>query len=263
MSGADRFTEASGPSLRFHARGTGPHTMLFFHGLTGSIESWDAIAPVLEPHARLVMADQRGAGLSEKVRHAYDLDDLVADATAVLEAAGVDGPVTLVGHATGAALAFAFAGAHPVRVARMILLSPSVDADPERAKYLAERSAVAAREGMRAIVDTVLDRSWPADRRGDGAAFSAYRARFLAIDPVCYAQANAVLASARLAPVIDGWSGRVHLVAGARDLLRPPQAVQALKARLRQATLTEIDAVHLSPMQAPALVAAEIRAALA
>jgi len=263
MPAADRFTESSGPSLRFQVRGAGQTTLLFFHGLTGSVESWDAIAPVIEPHARLVMADQRGAGLSEKVRHAYDLDDLVADATAVLDAPRVDGPVTIVGHATGAALAFAFAGAHADRVARMILVSPSVDADPTRAKYLAERSAIAAREGMRAIVDTVLDRSWPPDRRGDGAAFAAYRARFLAIDPVCYAQANAVLASARLAPVIDGWSGRVHLVAGAHDLLRPPQTVQALKARLRDATLAVIDAVHLSPMQAPALVAAEIRAAVA
>jgi 3-oxoadipate enol-lactonase len=116
---------------------------------------------------------------------------------------------------------------------------------------------------MRSIADAVLDRSWPPDRRGDRVAFAAYRARFLAIDPVCYAQANAVLASADLGGAIATWPGRCHLVAGTHDLLRPPAAVAALRARMRHATMTEIAAVHLSPMQAPGAVAAEIVATLA
>jgi hypothetical protein len=48
----------------------------------------------------------------------------------------------------------------------------------------------ARREGMRAIVDRVFERTYPAHDLGDPAVYAEHRGRTLAIDPVCYAHAN-------------------------------------------------------------------------
>ena len=51
---------------------------------------------------------------------------------------------------------------------------------------------------MRAIVDMVFERTYPPHDRGDPETYAEHRGRFLAIDPVCYAHANAMLAQVAL-----------------------------------------------------------------
>ncbi len=78
------FNEING-SLRYELRGEGKPTLILCHELGGSLESWSEAARLLQPHFRILLWDQRGAGLSEKIvearpleRHADDLERLVA-----------------------------------------------------------------------------------------------------------------------------------------------------------------------------------------
>lgn len=255
---SEAWLETRGASIRYAVTGHGPQSLVMFHGLTGSIEIWDDVAQRLEGQCRIVRADQRGAGLSEKVRTRFEIGDLVEDAVAVIEASGASAPYVLCGHASGAAIAVSVADRLASQVSGLVLCAPALGATPERAKLLLERSAVAVREGMRAIIDDGLSRSYPPEMIRDRGVYEDYRARFLAIDPVCYAAANRVLATVSLDGALSRLSAPCLLVAGQHDLMRPPQLVAEARGRIATAELVVIDSGHIMPLQAPAELAGAI-----
>lgn len=255
---SETWLETRGTCLRYCVTGNGRHSLVMFHGLTGSIEIWETVAQRLEGQCRVVRADQRGAGLSEKVRAPYEIGDLVEDGVAVIEASGAPPPYVLCGHASGAAIAVGVADMLAARVSGLVLCAPALGATPERARLLLARSEVAVREGMRAIIDDGLSRSYPPDMIRDRAVYEAYRARFLAIDPVCYGAANRVLATVNLDMALARLSAPCLLVAGQHDLMRPPQLVAEAQGRIANAEMVVIDSGHIMPLQAPAELASAI-----
>jgi 3-oxoadipate enol-lactonase len=214
------------------------------------------VVPALEQDFRILRADQRGAGLSEKVRTPFGLDDLVSDAHRVMQAAGLAPPYYVAGIASGAAIAVALALRHPEEVAALALCAPSLGTNPDRVHYLLERSETARREGMGAIVDMVFERTYPKHDRGDPEVYAEHRARFLAIDPVCYAHANRMLAEVALEPSLRDIACRCLLLAGRHDEMRPPAQVERYAALFARAELALIDSGHIMVVQAPDAVAA-------
>jgi 3-oxoadipate enol-lactonase len=214
----------------------------------------------LEADFRILRADQRGAGLSEKVRAPFGLDDLVADMHRVMQTAGLAPPYCVAGIASGAAIAVALALRHPGEVAALALCAPSLGTDPDRRHYLLERSETARREGMRAIVDMVFERTYPSHDRGDPESYAEHRGRFLAIDPVCYAHANAMLAEVALEPLLQQIKCPCLLLAGRHDQMRPPDQVERYAALFARAELAVVDSGHIMVVQAPDAVAAAMRA---
>ena len=59
--------DANGISIHFELGGKGPSVVLL-HEMGGTLDSWDGIAPALAREYRILRYDQRGSGLSEKVR---------------------------------------------------------------------------------------------------------------------------------------------------------------------------------------------------
>jgi pimeloyl-ACP methyl ester carboxylesterase len=109
-----------GLSVHYLEEGRGPAVALV-HGLGGFAASWRPILAALAPRATLLAPDLPGFGRSAKPRVRYGLDFFAEALGAFLDARGA-GQVTLVGHSLGAAVAFAFARAHPQRVDRIALL---------------------------------------------------------------------------------------------------------------------------------------------
>ena len=143
-------------SLHYCVSGVGPRSLVLIHELAGTLESFDHMVPALDADFRILRADQRGAGLSEKVRAPFGLDDLVTDTLALLQTAGLKPPYYVAGIASGAAIAAALALRCPNEVAALALCAPSLGTNPDRRHYLLERSETAKCEGMRAIVDMVF-----------------------------------------------------------------------------------------------------------
>lgn len=110
-------------------RGAPEHPVVFIHGLgLDNLSSFyfTLANPVAHAGAEVILYDQRGHGLSECPPTGYRLSDSVADLVAILGALGVDGPVHLVGHSYGGAIALRFALAYPQRVASMLLIEAHV-----------------------------------------------------------------------------------------------------------------------------------------
>jgi len=253
------FAEHPDVSLHYRVSGGGARSLVLIHELAGTLESFDQVVPALEADFRILRADQRGAGLSEKVRTPFGLDDLVADTLALMRTAGLAPPYYVAGIASGAAIAAALALRCPREVAALALCAPSLGTNPDRRHYLLERSDLAQRVGMRAIVDMVFEKTYPQHDRGDPQAYAAHRARFLAIDPVCYDHANRMLAEVDLESSLAQIACPCLLLAGRHDQMRPPAQVERYAHLLRRAELAIIDSGHIMVVQAPDAVAQAMR----
>ncbi|HWK44423.1 MAG TPA: alpha/beta hydrolase [Stellaceae bacterium] len=247
-------------TIRYEVSGGGTKDIVLLHELGGSLESFDGVVGALDGAFRILRYDQRGAGLSEKPRRAFTQADHVADLSQLMAAAGFAPPYRFAGVAAGAAIAVGFALDHPAAVDGLALCAPALTVAPDRNHYLTERSMAAMRDGMAAIVDATLDRSYPEIVRRDRAIFDAYRGRFLANDPVGYAHANLALAGSDLEDRLGDLRMPCLVVAGLHDLLRPPSAVEPLARRIADADYAVIDSGHLMPVQAPHELAARLHA---
>src|SRR5262245_41530151 len=185
--------DANGISIYFEVAGEGPAVQLL-HEMGRTLASWDGIFPALSALFRTLRYDQRGSGLSEKVRQAITTELLVEDLEAVLQISALPAPYHFVTVAAATMQALIYMTRHPDRVASFTFCNPFTGADPSRVAALEERAALAERDGMRKALAVTLDKSWPPDI-GERAAYATYRARFELIDAVHMmpAQAPAVL----------------------------------------------------------------------
>ena len=104
-------------------RGEGP-TLLLLHGWPDTRHLFDdVVEDFVGAGYRVATVDLRGCGESEKppATEAYEMHHLVEDVARVIEHLG--GPVTLIGHDWGAALAWAVATFRPDLVEALVVLS--------------------------------------------------------------------------------------------------------------------------------------------
>jgi 3-oxoadipate enol-lactonase len=247
-------------SLRYAVSGAGARSLVLIHELAGTLESWDYVLPKLEADFHVLRYDQRGTGLSEKVRAPFSLDDMVSDIERLLATSGLKPPYDVAGIASGAAIAVGLALRRPAEVGALALCAPSLQTDPDRRHYLLDRSEKAKREGMRAIIDRVFERTYPKDGAIGPEICAEHRARFLAIDPVCYAHANRMLSEVALEPLLSRVVCRCLLLAGRHDQMRPPDQVNRYATRFARAEFALIDSEHIMVVQAPDAVADAMRA---
>lgn len=83
----------------------------------------------LSPWFRVITFDPRGAGRSDRPTTGYRLDDHVADAVAVLQAAGAD-RASVVAGSSGANTAALLAARSPDQVQRLVLIGAAIDVGP-------------------------------------------------------------------------------------------------------------------------------------
>lgn len=231
------------------------------------MDSFAPLMPALETQCRVLRYDQRGQGGAAPVEGEFGMAQQADDLAQAIAAAGdaLAAPYWLLGVAAGCAVAVTYAARHPDKVAGLILCSPALSMPPERAENLRRRAAFAEEQGMAAIVDDTLARSWPEQANADADApqrFVAYRARLLNADVHSYAAANRALADYKMDADLARLQCPVTLIAGLYDQVRPPSVVSALLQQLPNARYLELPGAHLLPQQAPQALLAEIAASM-
>jgi class 3 adenylate cyclase len=128
-----RYAKTDGPHIAYQVVGDGPVDLLEINfGTTFSIASiddqpqWSRFEARLASFTRLLRFDRRGIGLSDSIDPSVPptLEDFVADAVAVLDAADSQGAV-LFGSMMGGLVALGLAGAHPERATALVLVNSS------------------------------------------------------------------------------------------------------------------------------------------
>jgi pimeloyl-ACP methyl ester carboxylesterase len=119
--------------VRFNtlSMGRGARNLVFVHGMVlDNLACWYlTIAPTLAPHASLLMYDLRGHGFSDQPPTGYSMIDQTDDLAGIIEASGIDHPVTVVGKSFGGLVALTFATRFPELVESLVVLEPPVGED--------------------------------------------------------------------------------------------------------------------------------------
>ncbi len=99
----------------------GQPTVLMLHGFPEFWMGWAEVMDLLAPARRVLAPDQRGYNTSDKPEalEDYELDHLVGDIAELIDQ--LDGPVVLVGHDWGGAVAWAVAARHPDKLDRLVI----------------------------------------------------------------------------------------------------------------------------------------------
>jgi len=250
--------EVNGTALRYQLTGAGPATLVLVHEMGGTLDSWDAIMPVLGYGRRVLRYDTRGAGLSEKIKGEVTWDQMADDLFALLDALGITGKVALAGIAVGAAIAVHFAARYPDRAAALVLHGPAVGVAADRRQATLDRARDAETAGIRAMADAAMASSYPPVVRHDPAAFTAFRARWLSNDPESYAAINRMLANESIEHELDRLACPTLITAGRHDTLRPPALIRPMADRVPGGQFLELNTGHFASVQTPGLMAQAI-----
>ena len=250
------WADVNGVALRYKLGGEGP-ALVMLHEMGGTLESWDDVCPLLRGR-QLLRYDFRGSGLSQKLTGTPQLDDLVADLVALLDAVGLPGPVAIAGIAVGAAIGLRFAARYPARAVALVAMSPATGLADHRRRAAIELAERIEREGMRERILERIDQSFPRVYRTDARRFEGFRGRVLGNDPRSYAAIYRMLAKMDLSADLPRIACPVLLLAGHTDQTRPPDQVRALAEAIPRATFVEVASGHVMPMLTPDLVAAQV-----
>lgn len=252
------FTTANGISIHYKLAGQKGPVVLLLHEMGGSLDSWDKVAPGLSENHRVMRYDQRGAGLTEKVRQAYSNETAVEDLESLLKELKLDPPYHVVAVAAASTQVLLFGERHPDWVASLVLCNPALGVDPSRAGQLNERADRAEREGMRAVMAITLEKSYPPELT-DRETYEEYRGRYLGNDPVGFAFANRMLARTNVTSMLPDIKCPTMVVAGRQDTVRPAAVSEEIAGKIPGARFELIDAGHFMPTTGPAALLGLLR----
>lgn len=258
------WAQCNGVSLRYVREGNAQSPRLVLvHEMGGCLESWDGVVPLLARSHSTLRFDQRGAGLSEKPRAAFSIDDLVADLCGLLDAVGWSGPVAFAGCAVGAAVALRLAARHPARVSAVVAMAPATGLSAQKVPDTLQLADRLEREGVRARITERFDHSYAPRYFVNEAERAQALGRLLAQDPHGYAQTYRMLCTLDMQDDLPRIRCPVLVLAGQHDGTRPPAGVEAVAASIPGARFGVLDSGHVMPVLVPRLVAEAITMFLA
>jgi pimeloyl-ACP methyl ester carboxylesterase len=117
----DGYVSVRGIRLHYVDYGGEGEVVVALHGLIQNAHAFDAIAPALVPHVRLLALDFRGRGLSDWGRPAcYRFPEYLLDLRDFLRALGLD-RLALIGTSLGGFVARLYSMAYPQTISRLVL----------------------------------------------------------------------------------------------------------------------------------------------
>jgi pimeloyl-ACP methyl ester carboxylesterase len=244
------FRDTNGCSFHYKLEGNSGPTVILLHEIGGSLDSWDGIVPGLASRARVFRYDQRGFGLSEKVRQQYTIDTLVDDLEAFITDLALPAPYHVVSLAASSMQALNFNDRRGRDVGSLIFCNPAPGVDPSRAGALENVASQAVEGGIRAILPLMLDKSYPPEL-SDRATYEAYRGRYLANDPVGFALAFRMMARNNLIGSLANVKCPALVIAGRQDFIRAVSVTEGIAGKISGARFEIIDAGHFMPTTSP------------
>jgi pimeloyl-ACP methyl ester carboxylesterase len=248
------FVTANGTSFHYRLEGNSGPTIILLHEIGGALESWDGIVPKLTGDFRVLRYDQRGFGLSEKVRQPYSIGTLTDDLEGLIAGLGLTAPFHIVSLAASSMQALEFHRRGPGRIASLVFCNPAPGVEPARAGALENVAALAEREGIRGVLPTMLDKSYPPEL-SDRATYEAYRGRYIANDPVGFGLAFRMMAHTNMAAELPAIGCPTLVIAGRQDAIRAIPVTEGIAAKIPGARFEIIDAGHFMPTTSPAALA--------
>jgi 3-oxoadipate enol-lactonase len=216
-------------------------------GSTGVM--WDPQVPRLADRLRVVRYDHRGHGGSPVPPGPYSLDDLGADALALLDRLDLE-RVDWCGLSLGGMVGMWLAINAPERIDRLVLCCTSARLGPP--EMWADRAATVRAEGVEAIADAGIGR-WLTEGfiEREPEKTAAVRAMLAATPDEGYAGCCAAIEHMDLIPELGAVRAPTLVIAGRQDPATPPEHGERIAAGIPGARLELVDAAHLATIEQP------------
>jgi 3-oxoadipate enol-lactonase len=225
---------------------------------------WRPVAERLAGKAAVVIYDARGHGESGKPPGPYTVELFAEDLDNLLEHLGWDKAV-VAGASMGGMVALAFAGLFADRTAALGLIDTTAWYGPDAPKNWAARADQAVRQGLQSLVGFQTTR-WFGDefRAKNPQVMQACVDVFLKNDVPAYVEACRMLGKADNRWALSTLTMPVAVVVGEEDYAAPPAMAEAMHQAVKGSTYTVLPkARHLTPLEVPDIIAAELERLMA
>jgi 3-oxoadipate enol-lactonase len=232
---------------RFDGPASAP-VLLLSNSLGTSLEMWDAQMPAFAGRFRVLRYDMRGHGRSAVPPGPYSIADLGKDVLALLDANAID-RVRFCGLSMGGMTGMWLGCNAPERLEKLVLCNTSAQLGlPEHWNI---RISLVQNEGMKGVAEGVIDRWFtPEFREREPQAVERVRRMLLETPPQGYAACCAAIRDQDQREAICAVPVPTLVVAGARDPATPPEHSRIIASKIPGARLVELDAAHLSNIEA-------------
>ncbi len=242
--------------LAVREEGSGPQTVVLSHSFLVDHRQFDAQIEALSDRFRVVAYDHRDHGRSGRASSSYDLERLVADAEAVIDATGA-APCHFVGLSTGGFVGMRLALASPPLLRSLTLMDTSGQSEPwwAKAKYRL-LLAIFGLVGTGPVIGSAMRSMFSSgflhdpDRQDEVAR---WRSRIAANDPQALVRfGRAIFARDDVLEPLRTLRVPALIVVGEKDRSLPVARARALATAIPDAQLQIVpDAGHLSTIEQP------------
>jgi len=243
------FAEVNG--ARLHYRFDGPEgapVLVLCNSLGTDLSMWDPQVPAFARKLRVLRYDRRGHGASAVTPGPYTIDQLARDMLGLLDQLGID-RVRFCGLSLGGMTGM-WLGTHAgKRIEKLVLCNTAAQIgspDPWNARIEAVRKG-----GMGAIEPGVLARWFtPNFLAQPTPMLGRMREVLLRLSPEGYAACCAAVRDMDQRESIAGITAPTLVIAGTHDAATPPAAGQFIAKQIPGARYVELDAAHISNVEA-------------
>ncbi|BCJ88536.1 alpha/beta fold hydrolase [Effusibacillus dendaii] len=150
------FKQINGTTLNYEVKGNGPESVVFVHGLGGSLNIWHSQVKICSRYFKTLTYDLRGSGRSDISVPEYSINLWVEDLKSLLETEAIE-RAHFVGHSMGTLIIQHFAVAYPEMVASLTLVGGITEIPEAGKKGLHDRANLVKENGMDAVADLVIE----------------------------------------------------------------------------------------------------------
>jgi 3-oxoadipate enol-lactonase len=256
---------ADGTNIAYRLRNpAGTKRVALVHSLAMDHSFWDPVADLVSRQASVLTFDCRGHGASDKPPGPYTVELFARDLAELMDHVGWSSAV-VAGASMGGCVSLAFAAAYPDRTAGLGLFDTTAWYGPEAPQQWAERADRALANGLEDLVEFQTTR-WFGDRfRADNPEVVERSVDvFLANDRQAYAETCRMLGACDVRAALPNLQVPARILVGEEDYATPVAMAKALNEALPGSSMAVLQgARHLTPLEAPERIAAEIEALLA
>jgi len=222
------------------------------HSLAADLAMWDPQMKALTAKYRVLRYDTRGHGATDAPAGAYTLDQLAADAKALLQALGI-AKTHWIGLSMGGMIGQTLALGSPGLLLSLALCDTSSRVPAEARPVWQERIKTAQTQGMGPIVEPTIGRWFtapfiPAHKE----VVDPVRTRIRTTSPEGYAGCCAAISQLDLTDKISAIKLPTVIIVGEEDQGTPVAASRAIQAQIAGSQLEIIkSAAHLSNLEQP------------
>lgn len=242
-------------SLHYVQEGSGPIVFLS-HALGSHLGMWDGVAANLKNRFTVIRYDHRGHGKSKKSQTAFSINDMADDAALLIRTLSPNEKVSFIGLSMGGMVAQSLAARYPQLLNSIVIANSAEYYDDNARKNWTARIDAVNEKGIKPISEAIISRWFTPEfiniqKNNPNDLVGEARLALENSDSLSYVHSCSAVSSIDFRISNTTITIPTLIIAGARDEATPPSLSKAMHQKIKSSKMLEINAAHLSSIEAP------------